>query len=96
VVHRRVHELTCNASDRSADEFRSKGGLNRQHTSKDERSISVTATDWTGDADGTGQYAEVNGINLYEVGPMAVYQLPGRSALPASSTAANNTSRAHR
>jgi pimeloyl-ACP methyl ester carboxylesterase len=25
----------------------------------------VTATDWTADAKGTGQYAEVNGINLY-------------------------------
>jgi pimeloyl-ACP methyl ester carboxylesterase len=25
----------------------------------------VTATDWTTDANGTGQYAEVNGINLY-------------------------------
>jgi pimeloyl-ACP methyl ester carboxylesterase len=25
----------------------------------------MTATEWTGDAQGTGQYAEVNGLNLY-------------------------------
>jgi hypothetical protein len=25
----------------------------------------VTATDWTSSAPGTGQYAQVNGINLY-------------------------------
>ena len=25
----------------------------------------MTATDWTAEAKGTGQYAEVNGINLY-------------------------------
>ena len=25
----------------------------------------MTTTDWTTDAQGTGQYAEVNGINLY-------------------------------
>ena len=25
----------------------------------------MTATDWTSDVRGTGQYAEVNGINLY-------------------------------
>ena len=30
-----------------------------------ERSIAVTATEWTTDARGSGQYAEVNGINLY-------------------------------
>jgi pimeloyl-ACP methyl ester carboxylesterase len=40
-------------------------GLNRHYTSEDARSITVTATDWTTDAKGTGQYAEVNGINLY-------------------------------
>jgi pimeloyl-ACP methyl ester carboxylesterase len=46
--------------------FRRKRGLNRHHTtSEDARSATVTATDWTTDAKGTGQYAEVNGINLY-------------------------------
>src|SRR5262249_19623317 len=46
--------------------FRRRQGLNRRHTtSEDARSITVTATDWTSDATGTGQYAEVNGINLY-------------------------------
>jgi pimeloyl-ACP methyl ester carboxylesterase len=35
------------------------------HTSENARSITVTATDWTTDAKGNGQYAEVNGINLY-------------------------------
>src|SRR5262249_51077675 len=45
--------------------FRRRQGLNRRHTtSEDARSITVTATDWTSDATGTGQYAEVNGINL--------------------------------
>jgi pimeloyl-ACP methyl ester carboxylesterase len=29
------------------------------------RRITVTASDWTADVKGTGQYAEVNGINLY-------------------------------
>src|SRR5918911_4603822 len=29
------------------------------------RSSTVTAIDWTADAQGTGRYAEVNGINLY-------------------------------
>jgi pimeloyl-ACP methyl ester carboxylesterase len=29
------------------------------------RSITVTATDWSSSASGEGQYAEVNGINLY-------------------------------
>src|SRR3989440_8384198 len=33
-------------------------------SSEDARSITMTA-DWTTDAKGTGQYAEVNGINLY-------------------------------
>jgi pimeloyl-ACP methyl ester carboxylesterase len=33
--------------------------------SEDGRSITVTASDWTTDAQGTGRYAEVNGINLY-------------------------------
>jgi pimeloyl-ACP methyl ester carboxylesterase len=36
-----------------------------QTTSDDARSSTVTATEWTSDAQGTGQYAEVNGINLY-------------------------------
>ncbi|MCW2640670.1 MAG: menaquinone biosynthesis related protein MenX [Dactylosporangium sp.] len=41
-------------------------GLYQHHTTTEEaRSITVTATDWTADAEGTGQYAEVNGINLY-------------------------------
>jgi pimeloyl-ACP methyl ester carboxylesterase len=43
----------------------SKASLSRHHTSEDERSSIVTATDWTAGAQGTGQYAEVNGINLY-------------------------------
>jgi pimeloyl-ACP methyl ester carboxylesterase len=30
-----------------------------------ERSVTVSATDWTADSHGFGQYAEVNGINLY-------------------------------
>jgi pimeloyl-ACP methyl ester carboxylesterase len=29
------------------------------------KEFTVTTTDWTTDAKGTGQYAEVNGINLY-------------------------------
>jgi pimeloyl-ACP methyl ester carboxylesterase len=33
--------------------------------SEDPRSDTVTATDWTSDAKGTGRYADVNGINLY-------------------------------
>jgi pimeloyl-ACP methyl ester carboxylesterase len=33
--------------------------------SEDGRSITVTTSDWTTDAQGTGRYAEVNGINLY-------------------------------
>jgi pimeloyl-ACP methyl ester carboxylesterase len=33
--------------------------------SDDARSITVTDTNWASDAPGTGQYAEVNGINLY-------------------------------
>jgi pimeloyl-ACP methyl ester carboxylesterase len=35
------------------------------HHSEDGRSITVTASDRAADAKGTGQYAEVNGINLY-------------------------------
>jgi pimeloyl-ACP methyl ester carboxylesterase len=34
-------------------------------TLEDVRSITLTTTDWASDANGTGQYAEVNGINLY-------------------------------
>jgi pimeloyl-ACP methyl ester carboxylesterase len=33
--------------------------------SENGRSITVTASDWTTDARGTGRYAQVNGINLY-------------------------------
>jgi pimeloyl-ACP methyl ester carboxylesterase len=43
-----------------------KQGLHRhQAMSDDARSITVTDTSWASDAPGTGQYAEVNGINLY-------------------------------
>jgi pimeloyl-ACP methyl ester carboxylesterase len=34
-------------------------------SSQDVRSSTVTTSDWTTDANGSGQYAEVNGINLY-------------------------------
>jgi len=45
---------------------RRKRGLYRhQTTSEDARSSTVTATDWSADAQGTGQYAEVNGVNIY-------------------------------
>jgi pimeloyl-ACP methyl ester carboxylesterase len=37
----------------------------RQPISEDTRSVIVTTTDWTSDAQGNGQYADVNGINLY-------------------------------
>jgi len=54
----------------SRDEFRSDAGSEsaaHQRGRDDERSITVTATDWTTTAKGTGQgeYAEVNGVNLY-------------------------------
>src|SRR5437762_12555886 len=40
--------------------------VGRPHTTSERaRSFIVTATDWTTDAHGSGQYAEVNGINLY-------------------------------
>jgi pimeloyl-ACP methyl ester carboxylesterase len=46
--------------------FGRKPGLyERQAISEDTRSMIVTTTDWTSDAQGSGQYAEVNGINLY-------------------------------
>src|SRR5256885_9704881 len=46
--------------------FRRMRGLHRYHTtSEDARSNTVTTTDWTSDTAGTGQYAQVNGINLY-------------------------------
>ena len=32
---------------------------------RERKEFTVTTTDWTTDAKGTGQYAEVNGINLY-------------------------------
>jgi pimeloyl-ACP methyl ester carboxylesterase len=49
-----------------ADESRGEAGSDRHHTiSEDARSITVTATNWTTEAKGTGRYAEVNGINLY-------------------------------
>jgi pimeloyl-ACP methyl ester carboxylesterase len=34
-------------------------------TQRGRRRITVTATDWTAEAKGTGRYADVNGINLY-------------------------------
>jgi pimeloyl-ACP methyl ester carboxylesterase len=37
----------------------------QQNTSEHTRGSTVTATNWTADAKGAGQYAEVNGINLY-------------------------------
>jgi pimeloyl-ACP methyl ester carboxylesterase len=40
-------------------------GLPAEGTSQDERSTHVTATDWTADAHGKGEYAQVNGVNLY-------------------------------
>jgi pimeloyl-ACP methyl ester carboxylesterase len=40
-----------------------RGLLGVQHADTEEHH--VTSTDWTTDAKGTGQYAEVNGINLY-------------------------------
>jgi hypothetical protein len=33
--------------------------------SDEARGITMTATDWAAGAQGTGRYAEVNGINLY-------------------------------
>ena len=51
---------------RTADESSATARSNRHHSTRaDARSSTVTATDWTTDAAGTGQYAEVNGINLY-------------------------------
>jgi pimeloyl-ACP methyl ester carboxylesterase len=35
------------------------------HTGEQRRSSTVTTTDWTTNTQGTSQYAEVNGINLY-------------------------------
>jgi len=39
--------------------------LSWQHTTDDARSSTVTTSDWTTDVQGDGQYAEVNGLNLY-------------------------------
>jgi pimeloyl-ACP methyl ester carboxylesterase len=36
-----------------------------QHTSNDTRSNTVATTEWTSDTEVSGQYAQVNGINLY-------------------------------
>src|SRR2546427_1126233 len=50
-----------------ADEFQPQAeSLYHRHptSSQDARSITMT-TDWTTEAKGTGEYAEVNGINLY-------------------------------
>ena len=44
---------------------REQGLCQHQTTTNDARSSSVTATDWSSSAPGTGHYAEVNGINLY-------------------------------
>jgi pimeloyl-ACP methyl ester carboxylesterase len=41
------------------------GLCQHQTTNDDVRSSTVTATDWASSAPGAGQYAEVNGINLY-------------------------------
>ena len=40
----------------------------------------MTTTDWTTDTKGTGQYAEVNGINLYyeTIGDRAAADLAAR------------------
>jgi pimeloyl-ACP methyl ester carboxylesterase len=48
------------------DEFRPKAGSESVSDSdEDVRSATVSSTDWTTEIQGTGQYAEVNGINLY-------------------------------
>jgi pimeloyl-ACP methyl ester carboxylesterase len=49
------------------DEFLAQAGSVSVHTTTNEhaRSVTMTATDWTTEARGTGQYAQVNGINLY-------------------------------
>jgi len=44
---------------------RPQGLCQHQITNDDRRSYTVTATDWASSAPGTGQYADVNGINLY-------------------------------
>jgi pimeloyl-ACP methyl ester carboxylesterase len=45
---------------------RRRGSLHRQQAmSTREGSITMTATDWASGAQGTGHYAEVNGLNLY-------------------------------
>src|SRR4029077_8699035 len=50
----------------AADEFGAETGSYRhQAVSDNARSITVTDTNWASDAPGTGQYAEVNAINLY-------------------------------
>src|SRR5215211_8458597 len=60
------HSFDGNSSVAPPMSSRRTGGLNGRHTtSEDARSITVTATDWTSDAKASGQYAEVNGINLY-------------------------------
>ena len=49
-----------------ASDLRRDAGLYWHHSSsQDVRSSTVTTSDWTTDANGSGQYAEVNGINLY-------------------------------
>jgi hypothetical protein len=44
---------------------RKQGLYRHQITSDDARSITVTATDWAAGSQGSGHYAEVNGISLY-------------------------------
>jgi pimeloyl-ACP methyl ester carboxylesterase len=48
----------------ATDEFAPVAGSD-WHTEHDPRSITVTSTEWAADVMGTGQYAEVNGVNLY-------------------------------
>ena len=40
-------------------------GLNASDTMTGHEEAAMTATDWTTEAKGAGQYADVNGINLY-------------------------------
>jgi pimeloyl-ACP methyl ester carboxylesterase len=50
---------------RAADEFEAAARSQGLAPHTDARSITVTSTDSTTNAEGTGEYAEVNGINLY-------------------------------
>ena len=62
----RLPELFADAPAAGPMIFRRQRGLyGRQIGTEDKRGIAMTAKDWTTDTTGTGQYAEVNGINLY-------------------------------